>query len=58
MNGELVLWFVKMWDITMSNYLHTKIFKEVAMGGRFGKYGDAKRKAQTPKNLPKRRSHR
>jgi hypothetical protein len=27
-----------------------KIFKEVSMGGRFGKYGDAKRKAQIRKN--------
>ena len=27
-----------------------EIFKEVSMGGRFGKYGDAKRKAQIRKN--------
>ena len=34
----------------MLNKSDTKIFKEVPMCGRFGKYGDAKRKAQIRKN--------
>jgi len=38
------------------NKSDAKIFEEVSMGGRFGKYGDATRKAQIPKNWLKRRS--
>jgi len=34
----------------MLNKSDGKIFKEVSMGGRFGKYGDAKRKAKIRKN--------
>ncbi len=34
----------------MLNKSDTKIFKEVPMGGRFGKYGDAKRNAQIRKS--------
>ncbi|RLB82924.1 MAG: hypothetical protein DRH17_03990 [Deltaproteobacteria bacterium] len=36
--------------LTRSNGSDVEIFKEVSMGGRFGKYGDAKRKAQIRKN--------
>jgi len=32
------------------NNFDAKIFWEVSMGGRFGKYGDAKRKVQIRKN--------
>lgn len=36
----------------MLNKSNATIFKEVSMPGRFGKYGDAKRKAQIRKNWP------
>ncbi len=32
-------------SLTTLNKSDAQIFKEVSMGGRFGKYGDAKRKA-------------
>ena len=36
--------------LNLLNKSDAKIFKEVTMAGRFGKYGDAKRKAQIRKN--------
>ena len=35
---------------TMFNKPDAKFFKEVSIGGRFEKYGDAKRKAKIPKS--------
>ncbi|MBN1843821.1 MAG: hypothetical protein JW883_16265 [Deltaproteobacteria bacterium] len=42
--------------LTTLNKPDVKTFKEASMGGRFGRYGDAKREAQIPKNWPKRKS--
>jgi hypothetical protein len=43
--------------LTRLNKSAVKIFKEVSMGGRFGKYGDVKRRAQIRQNEPGRKNH-